>query len=81
MIFKKKKIKNEKIAIMKPKNAKNTGYNDQKSKSDFFFFRPTLLHDHAASRLVKNTEHSTANMHAQELLLTIPQLWPRIPKM
>ena len=40
---------------MKPKNTKNTknrGYNDQKSSSPYFF-RTTVLHDHAASRLVK----------------------------
>ena len=35
------------------KSIKNGGYYDQKSKSLFFFFRPTVLHDHAASRLVK----------------------------
>ena len=34
------------------KTTKNRGYNDQKSSSPYFF-RPTVLHDHAASRLVK----------------------------
>ena len=36
---------------------KQRGYNGKKSKSNLFyyFFGPTPLHDHAASRLVKIT--------------------------
>ena len=32
---------------------KQRGYNGKKSKSSLFYFGPTSLHDHAASRLVK----------------------------
>ena len=36
---------------------KQRGYNGKKAKVTYFFFGPTPLHDHAASRLVKTGEN------------------------
>ena len=35
---------------------KQRGYNGKKAKVTYFFFGPTPLHDHAASRLVKSSQ-------------------------
>ena len=54
-------------------NTNNQGSNLQKSKKDFYFFRPTLLHDHADSRLVKNSQiHIHLLLYNHNLVYTFP---------
>ena len=63
------------------KIAKNRGYNDSKTISLLFFFWPTLLHDHAASRLVKRVKciQNWFAVLAENTLFIIIQNWIEWP--